>query len=698
MNNGKKALLPVALILVACLCCLGIGGSSLAVYWVLQPGSNPTAAIGQTAAAPAATSQSASAPTQATTDQSAPASESGGGAATAQPGGSPLDLSQPAPPEALETLQTMIEGDPPAGSLVEQAERLKGITGIPKVISDNASPVPVGSTAQFFVSNSDDDSNSTITAVMRYATAHVYFWVQKEVTADDDDIRRVVDTFENKIYPTDREFFGSEWTPGIDGDPHLYILWTGGLGRNTAGYYCSADEVSRKAHPFSNQHEMFYMNADAMELSDPFVLGVLAHEFQHMIHWYADPNEDTWVNEGFSELAMFLNGYSVGGEDWMYTNNPDLQLNAWTDINDNEVGGHYGGAFLFMNYFLGRFGTEATQALVRSPLNGLVGIDAIFQQLGIQDPSGTRVLVSEDVMADFGAALLVQDPSLENGRYGFSEYPQAPSVGDITDVNSCPSQKESKKVSQFGFDYYAINCGGAYTIFFAGQTTQKVLPVEPQDGKYYIWSNRGDSSDMTMTRAFDLPAGKSATLEFDAWYDIEENWDYAYAEVSTDGGSTWKILHTQTGTDSNPQGNSYGFGWTGASNGWVKESVDLTPFAGKNVLVRFEYVTDAALNGEGLIIDNIRIPEINYATDFEKDLDGWDARGFVRIQNVLPQTYRVLVVRMGAQTTVEEIKLDDRMSGGYSVSAADNEDVYLIVLGTARYTRQKAPYQFIVVT
>jgi hypothetical protein len=36
------------------------------------------------------------------------------------------------------------------------------------------------------------------------------------------------------------------------------------------------------------------------------------------------------------------------------------------------------------------------------------------------------------------------------------------------------------------------------------------------------------------------------------------------------------------------------------------------------------------------------------------------------------------------------------MAGKLVIDAADGEEVYLIVLGTARYTRQKAPYQFIV--
>ena len=36
---------------------------------------------------------------------------------------------------------------------------------------------------------------------------------------------------------------------------------------------------------------------------------VLAHEFQHMVHWNNDRNEETWVNEGMSELAQEVAGY-----------------------------------------------------------------------------------------------------------------------------------------------------------------------------------------------------------------------------------------------------------------------------------------------------------------------------------------------------------------------------------------------------
>ena len=34
------------------------------------------------------------------------------------------------------------------------------------------------------------------------------------------------------------------------------------------------------------------MNADNVSLDDPYIYGTMAHEFQHMIHWYRDRNEE----------------------------------------------------------------------------------------------------------------------------------------------------------------------------------------------------------------------------------------------------------------------------------------------------------------------------------------------------------------------------------------------------------------------
>ncbi len=131
------------------------------------------------------------------------------------------------------------------------------------------------------------------------------------------------------------------------------------------------------------------------------------------------------------------------------------------------------------------------------------------------------------------------------------------------------------------------------------------------------------------------------------WYDLETDYDYVFLEASTDGGKTWEILTTPSGTGEDPSGNSYGWGYNGQTNGWVDEKVDLSQFAGQKVQIRFEYVTDAALNGEGFLLDDVQIDAINYQSDFETDDGGWEAAGFVRVENVLPQTYRLSSHRQG---------------------------------------------------
>ena len=122
---------------------------------------------------------------------------------------------------------------------------------------------------------------------MRYITPHSYFWLENGVDASDNDIKALMDTFENKIYPTDREFFGSEWTPGVDNDPHLYVLFMCAAlgGQLGAIFQPPMNKSNPKIYPYSNGHEMFVFNADAESLSDEFTYGTLAHEFQHMIHW-----------------------------------------------------------------------------------------------------------------------------------------------------------------------------------------------------------------------------------------------------------------------------------------------------------------------------------------------------------------------------------------------------------------------------
>ena len=594
--------------------------------------------------------------------------------------------------EMQDTLKTLENSEVPINDPRALASQLKGIKNIPETLNVQPKVYVAGDVLPFWATNTDTNETFKVQSSLHFISPHLYIWIEDGVKFNQDDLNKLGTTFENKIYPTDREFFGSEWTPGIDNDIHLYVLYTRGLGGRIAGYFSSTDSLPPLAHPYSNAHEMFMVNADTTGLGDPFMYGVLAHEFQHMIHWFRDRNEDAWMNEGFSELAVFLNHYDLGGFDTSYVSNPDLQLNDWPN-DPNATTPHYGAGFLFLDYFLNRFGENATKALVAEKANGFDSVDKVLLDLKIADPLTQAPIQANDVFADWTAAIYLNNKNVGDGRYTYANYPQAPKPGDTETVKNCPTNWQDRTVHQFGVDYIRIACRGAVTLNFKGSDSVKIVPVDAHSGRIMFWSNKGDESDMTLTHEFDFSQVSGAiNLNYSTWYDLEKDYDFAYVEVSEDGGANWKILVTPSGTAANKSGNSYGWGYNGTSNGWLQESADLSPYAGKKVEVRFEYVTDAAVNGEGLLLDDISIPKINYSTDLEKDSGGWQGNGFVRIINDLPQNFLVSLIQEGGTTQVERVNLNANQT--LSLPLTLNGDAILLVSGSTRFTRELANYSF----
>jgi hypothetical protein len=608
---------------------------------------------------------------------------------------------EPLPPgtDPEETLRTLSEMIVPINDPVDLALRLEGKTGVPPTLEPPAEPYQIGDTQTFWVTNTDTNESFQTEAVLRYFTDHAYFWIEDGVSYDEDELQNLAETFETQIYPINREFFGSEWTPGVDGDPRLYILYVSGVGNGIAGYFSSNDSYNPQIVQYSNGHELFVFNSDNVSFDEEFTYGVLAHEFQHMIHWYRDRNESTWMNEGFSDLAMFLNGYSIGGHDFLYTTDPDIQLNDWPN-DPSQTTPHYGASFLFMTYFLDRFGEDATKDLVADPQNGLDSIDETLLHLGFSDPLTGEVIGADDVFADWVVASYLQDDEVGDGRFTYTNYTDAPRPDETEMIRNCSSDPETRDVSQYGVDYIRIACRGQVDqLHIEGSTRVNVIPADPYSGSYAFWSNKGDQSDMTLTQQFDFSdVSDDINLNYRTWYDIEEDWDYLYLLVSTDG-ETWDMIETPSGTDFDPTGQNYGWAYTGLSGGgsqaeWIQESIDLSAYAGEEVIIRFEYITDAAVNGEGLLLDDIEIPAIDYASDFETDDGGWEAAGFARIQNTLPQTFLVSLISENGETQVNRISLSENNSTVIPLDFNAVDEYTLVISGSTRFTRQPAAYRF----
>jgi hypothetical protein len=223
-----------------------------------------------------------------------------------------------------------------------------------------------------------------------------------------------------------------------------------------------------------------------------------------------------------------------------------------------------------------------------------------------------------------------------------------------------------------------------------------LIASEAAQGRFW-YSNRGDVSDTTLTRAFDLTGVTSATLNYRLWHHTERSWDYGYVLVSADDGATWDILETPHTTTDNPHGAAYGAGYNGVSGGgdtpvWIDESASLDAYAGQTIQLRFEMITDDGVNQPGMAVDDIAIPEIGYSSDFEADDGGWLPQGWLLTDNRLPQEMWVQAAQIdGDDVTVTRWRAQG--GGDWQLPLeAGTQQVLLAVSGLAPVTTIPMPY------
>jgi len=174
-----------------------------------------------------------------------------------------------------------------------------------------------------------------------------------------------------------------------------------------------------------------------------------------------------------------------------------------------------------------------------------------------------------------------------------------------------------------------------------------VEEVNPLDTGKGLWSGKTDQHNSLLSRELDLSGAATAAVSVNTWWDIEDDWDYGYFEVSTDGEATWTSIPDTNGymVDTDPNDTNIGWGLTGY--GMDTLMFDLTPYAGmSSVYVRFNYKTDAAVHYTGWYVDDIMAyvdGGVVYAQDFEGDYSDWMNFDWIEVPftGTYPQAYFV---------------------------------------------------------
>ncbi len=568
---------------------------------------------------------------------------------------------------------------PPDRNLFDLARRflIGPGTPVPESLPPEAAPLKVGQRDTFTVVDLGNNKFMKVPATLQYVGNKAYFWVADDVRVDANSLADAARTFDDKIYPKVTSIFAPDQANG----PRISVL--NARIPDVGGYFSAGDAYPSQVVPSSNRRETLYINISSLQVSSPRYFSVLSHELQHLVHWRADHDEDSWVQEGLSEFSAEEAGYPDGIYQ-IFLTSPDTQLTSWPD-DPGSSASHYGASNLFMAYMAGRLGLDKLKDLVADPADSIAGVQGFLNK----DGAGISF---DSVFADWVVANYLDEPQ---GPYGYQDRQVKASLsGTVTAPGDLVSF-----VHQYAARYFELKTDpGGGVLGFSGPTRVRLIPTDPPSGNYLWWSNRGDSIDTTLTREFDLSSLTKATLNLRLWFDIEKFYDFAYVEVSPDGGKTWRILKGKQATDENPVANAYGPGYTGKSGGgatpaWVDESIDLTPYVGGKVLLRFEYVTDDATNNNGIAIDDIRIPEVAFNDNTDTD-NGWSAQGFFRTDNILPEHFAVQLITLGQKATVTRVPLDSSNKGEVAIGplGADVKVVVLVVSAMAPVTTETTPF------
>jgi len=553
---------------------------------------------------------------------------------------------------------------PPERDLQELGRRLvPGYTDPKTVVASE--PLEVGDDVNFWVSR--DIGSVTVNGTVSHISEHVYWVFETGYEPDPNDIEDVANNFETDVWPAVTQVFGTPLTPGIDGDDRM-VVYTAVLRSGVAGYFSAADSYPKEIRSHSNQREALYMSADRVNLTGREYLSVIAHELQHATHFATDNSEDSWINEGLSEVAAEIAGFARSAAS-AFVRAPATSLTAWAqDISVSAA--NYGAANLFFAFLATHYGGNDMIAAIAQ--NQADGFD----------------VTANDVYADW---LVANYLSTSEGPYSYKDH----FVPPVRNVYKRAPDSLTGSVKSYGANYVVTSSGsGNMSIEFQGEPTTSLLDTEPHSGDTCWWSNHGDSIDTKLTRNVDLRSVDSASLTFWVNYNIEEFWDYAYVMVSNDEGSTWDILDTERAINFDPNGNGYGAGLTGKSLGWVQDSVDLSDYAGEQVLLRFEYITDDAVFSTGACFDDFEIPELGWTDDTSTTAD-WIADGFVRVEETIPTQYLVQVIHEKdvGDPVVYQVPVNSNGAGNLTVENVGDDDlVVFIISATNRQSTSPTNY------
>ena len=390
---------------------------------------------------------------------------------------------------------------------------------------------------------------------------------------------------------------------------------------------------------------------------------IFAHEYEHLLEYWASPGELNWIDEGLADYAITLTGYGFPARSifetgyeghiqtflgWRALQTPanlipqpkggaENSLTLWDDQGGLETLADYGAVWTFMEFIAGRYGTAFMTDLHNEDGKGIAGFQAVLDKY----VTGDKAM---DVIHDWAAMVALDKPIDDGARLlGFareSRYQTANLNSSIYWAN--PESYSSAGAPPNGSDYVQLRDAGGTpyssskirSIEFTSPAKHAPAPLEWESvsvaGDAVLSAGAVDNADRSIIRSVAVPASGDRTLTFETRYGLETEWDFSFVQVSTDDGLTWTSLaNAGTTNEHNPAAAPEIVAQLPGLNGdadWHLESFDLAAYAGQTVLLRFRLMTDGATLGNGgpieagWLVDDVKLGGVLVS---DGSLAGW---------------------------------------------------------------------------
>jgi len=340
-------------------------------------------------------------------------------------------------------------------------------------------------------------------ATVRGRGDHCYVVVdddQWNVSMDQADVDRIVAAFDlasigqfpdQGVWDLNTSHFGPPPNP-LDGLDRVFLFYYR-FDISSDGFFWVYDQYPDGSQPFaSNECDVVYLATDSGAPASDYMIAVMAHEFQHLIHFARDEDESLWVEEGLGEFAMWL--YGRPDTISSFNTNPDNSLVLW-----GSQWADYIQTYLWTLYCYEQFGGQPLiWNLAHNPSNGMIGYQQTLDGLG-------HLVTTMDVYDDWSVANFLDDPAVAAGQYGYQGDDLPPFTAFRTHTTYPASGAGSAQA--YASDYVRLQAlADAPTVHFDGADTR--------DWRVSLMAR--DPLQPTLVVEVPLDATRTGTLHFAA--------------------------------------------------------------------------------------------------------------------------------------------------------------------------------------